>query len=115
MKYEALQRTVTGHKRQLDSMRQRLGSASDSVKSAIQNELDSLELRILRSESMLDARRAEYGDLPRNAKNYMPVTLRFGVIESRSDKRALGTLSKYLKSNNARIMDAAASRVGIDR
>ena len=90
-------------------------TASDSIKGAIQSEMDNLELRILRSESQLDARRAEYDDLPRVTRNYMPVTLRFGVIESRTEKRAMATLSKYLKNNSSRIATAAAGQAGFER
>ena len=112
---QALQRSVTRNRRQLDGMRQRLGTASDNIRATLQSEMDSLELRILRSESLLDAQRAEYEDLPRVAMNYMPVTLRFGVIESRSEKRALGTLAAYLENNSSRITDVAANQMGISK
>lgn len=112
---EALQRSVTRTKRQHESMGRRMLTASDSIKGAIQGEMDSLELRVLRSESLLDARRAEYDDLPRVTKKYMPVTLRFGVIESRTEKRAMATLSKYLKNNSSRIATAAAEQAGFER
>ena len=112
---QALERSVTRDRRQRDSMRQRMAAASESIRDAVQADLDLLELRILRSESLLDARRAEYADLPRPAISYMPVTIRFGVIESRSQKRALATLAAYLEKNSVRISDTAAGKLGIAR
>lgn len=109
---KALERSVLRDQRQLDGMRERMATASDSIKEATQEEIDRLELRILRNESLLDARRAEYQDLPQFAKNYMPVSIRFGVIESRSQKRALSTLADYLESNSSRIAGAASAAAG---
>jgi hypothetical protein len=112
---QALQRSVTRDKRQLDSMRQRLATASDSIKDAIQGEMDSLEIRVLRSASVLDARQAEYADLPLPERNYMPVSIRFGVIESRSEKRALGSLAAFLDENSSQIVDVTANKIGLER
>lgn len=112
---QALQRSVTRDKRQRDGMQRRLAAASENIRGSIQDEIDSLELRILRAESLLDARRAEYDDLPSSAFYYMPVTIRFGLIESRSEKRALGALAEYLERNSARIADTAANKMGLER
>jgi hypothetical protein len=112
---QALQRSVTRDKRQRDGMQRRLAAASANIKGSIQSEIDSLELRILRAESLLEARRAEYEDLPSSSNNYMPVTIRFGIIESRSEKRALGALAAFLKNNSSRIADTATGKKGLER
>ena len=112
---QALKRSITRNQRQLESIRMRKANASDNIKDAIQDEMDGLELRILRSESLLDARRAEYQDLPLKEINYMPVTIRFGIIESRNEKRALSTLAGLLEKNSARIASATEERIGIER
>lgn len=115
---KALERSVVRDKRQLEGMRERMKTARESILAATRKEMDGLELRILRNESLLDARRAEYLDLPQLEKNYMPVSIRFGVIESRSQKRALSTLAAYLESNSSRIAGAAgaaASKMAIER
>jgi hypothetical protein len=112
---KALQRSITRKQRQLDSIQMRKANASDNIKDAIQDEMDGLELNILRSESLLDARRAEYQDLPLKEINYMPVTIRFGIIESRSEKRALGTLAALLEKNSSRIASATEEKIGIER
>jgi hypothetical protein len=112
---QALQRSITRNQRQLDGMRLRMANASDNIKGAIQDEMDGLELRILRSESLLDARRAEYQDLPLKEINYMPVTIRFGIIESRSEKRAMGTLAAFLDKNSSRIVSTTEDKMGIER
>ncbi len=115
---KALERSVIRDIRQLEGMRERMKTASESILAETQKEMNGLELRILRNESLLDARRAEYLDLPQFERKYMPVSIRFGVIESRSQKRALATLSAYLESNSSRIAGAAgaaASKMAIER
>ena len=115
---QALERSVTRDQRQLDGMRERMITASESIRDEIQEEMDRLELRILQNESLLDARQAEYQDLPQFEKNYMPVSIRFGVIESRSQKHALSTLASYLEHNSSRIAGAAgamASKMTVER
>jgi hypothetical protein len=106
---KALERSIVRDRRQLEGMRERLATASDNIKAATQIEMEGIELRILRNESLLDARRAEYLDLPQFEKNYMPVSIRFGVIESRSPKRALSTLASYLESNSSRMAGGNAT------
>jgi hypothetical protein len=99
---QALERSIVRDRRQLEGMRERLATASDSIKAGMEIEMEGIELRILRNEALLDARRAEYLDLPQFEKNYMPVSIRFGLIESRSPKRALAALGSYLESNSSR-------------
>jgi hypothetical protein len=100
---KALERSIVRDGRQLDAMRERLASASNSMTDSIQFEIEVLEIRILRNETLLDARRAEYMDLPQFERNYMPVSIRFGVIESRNQKRARSTLGSYLENNRSLI------------
>ncbi len=103
---KALERSIVRDGRQLEGMRNRLASADGSLTDSIEFEIEVLELRILRNETLLDARRAEYLDLPQLERNYMPVSIRFGVIESRNQKRAKSTLAAHQETNRARITAA---------
>ncbi|MBT8079703.1 MAG: hypothetical protein KJO31_14080, partial [Gammaproteobacteria bacterium] len=112
---EALERKVVRHRRTLDALHERLAAASENVHDAILKEMDDVEFRTLRAESLLVARRAEYDDLPQNERHYMPVTVRISVIESRSEKRALSTLAKHLDKNSKQLATVATDMMGFER
>lgn len=112
---QALERSVVRNERLLDGLNKRLATASDSVRESLQDEAGNVEFAMLRAESLLDAKRGEYEDLPQAELHYMPVTIRLGIIESRSEKRALNALASVLKGNSARIADTASSSMGYER
>ena len=112
---QSLERSVKHNSRLLEGLKSRLDDASENVRQTMQREMESLEYKVLHMESLLDARRAEYRDLPRQQRNYMPVTIGVGVIESRSEKRALATLASFLKEHRAKIAGAATDAIGFER
>jgi hypothetical protein len=97
---EALERAVVRNERLLEGLNRRVESASGNVQASLQEEAEKVEFKMLRAESLLDAKRAEYSDLPQMESHYMPITVRIGIIESRSAKRALNALASVLKDNS---------------
>ena len=112
---EALERAITRNRRLAEGLERRMDGASETVQVALKMELDQIEFRTLHAESLLDARRLEYEDLPQSEHHYMPVTIRISIIESRSEKRALKVLSAYLEENSSRYADAATDALGVER
>lgn len=112
---QSLERSVKHNSRLMEGLKSRLDGASENVRQTMQREIDSLEYKVLHMESLLDARRAEYDELPRQERYYMPVTIGVGVIESRSEKRALATLSSFLEEHRTKIAGTAADAIGIER
>ncbi len=45
----------------------------------------------------------------------MPVTMRFGITETRSENKARQLLAAILKANSAALTEWAGDRIGIDR
>jgi hypothetical protein len=112
---EALERSVVRDARLLDGIRTRAKTAPPEVRAALDKEMARIRVRIVTSESMLDARHSEYGDLPLSDLSYMPVTMRFGITESRSEKKAMQALAAVLESNKEYVTQTADEMIGIDR
>ena len=112
---EALGRAVVRNRRMLDGINSRIETASENVQASLRSEADKVEFKMLQAESMLDAKKSEYADLPQAELHYMPVTIRLGIIESRSEKRALNALASVLKGNSSRIADSTTDRLGYSR
>ncbi len=112
---QSLDRSVKRNQRLLEGMERRLPEASENVQAGMRTEMDRIELKVLRLESLLDARRAEYAELPLLEREYMPVTIGVGIIESASEKRALRTLASFLESNSSAIGTAAANAINFER
>ena len=112
---KSLERSITQNRRLLDGLKRRLDGTSDAVRQSMQKEIATVEFKLLRMESLLEARQAEYEELPDLDGRYMPVTVGVGVIESRSEKRATRVLAAFLDEHRAVIADTAASAAGIER
>ncbi|NCF23328.1 MAG: hypothetical protein GWP60_02215 [Gammaproteobacteria bacterium] len=112
---QSLERSIKRNIRVREGLNGRLNEASPNVRETMQRQIEETEFTILHMESLLDARRAEYNDLPRQERSYMPVTIGVGVIESRTEKRALATLAGFLKDHRVKIADAASNAIGFER
>ena len=106
---QALERSVKRNQRVLEGMEARMSDASDDAQEKMKSRMANLEYRVLHMESMLDARRLEYDELPKPTRYYMPVTIGVGLIESRSERRALATLGAFLEDHRVEIVDKAES------
>lgn len=112
---DALERTVVRDARLLAGIRKRAGTASPEVRKGLDKEMAKIGVRIVTKEAMLDARRAEYDDLPQSTLLYMPVTMRFGITETRSERKAMQLLADILEANSNAMADTASAMIGIDR
>jgi hypothetical protein len=77
--------------------------------------MTKIGVRVVTKEAMLDARRAEYNDLPQSTLLYMPLTMRFGITETRSERKAMRMLADIVEANSDRLADTASDMIGIDR
>lgn len=112
---EALERAVLRDARQLAGIENRAGSSSNDVLEVLEKEMTKLSVGIIKKESMLEARRAEYDDLQQPTLRYMPVTMRVGITESRSSRRAMQALSYILTANQEVFTEVANDVITIDR
>jgi hypothetical protein len=112
---EALERAVVRDARMLSGIEKRAESADAEVRIGLDKEMAKIRVGIVTKESMLDARRAEYEDLPQPTLLYMPVTVRFGITESRSERLAMQVLAATLEDNKTELAATATNMVGIDR
>ncbi len=112
---EALERAVVRNARLVQGLKQRTATVSPDLKKGLDKEIEKIGVRIISTEAMLDARRAEYDDLPHTKIYYMPVTMRFGITESRSERKTMQVLAAILESNNEALTNTATEMMGIDR
>ncbi len=112
---EALERAVLRDARLLAGIEKRAENASSAVRRALEKEIARLSVSVVTKEAMLEARKAEYEDLPQSTLLYMPVTMRFGVTETRSQRRTMQVLTAMLDINKEVLTDAATDMVRIDR
>jgi hypothetical protein len=105
---EALQRALTRNQRQLAGLDQRIAAAGPDLRNGLTQERTRIAVQNQSQEAELEARRAEYKDLPRAALEFMPVTIEVSVTETESEKKAQVALAEIVGSNS----DLVASAVG---
>jgi hypothetical protein len=76
------------------------GLKQERTRVAVQNQTQSAEL---------DARRAEYQDLPRDPLEFMPVTIEVAVTETESEKKAQVALAELVGSNSGLVASAVGN------
>jgi hypothetical protein len=112
---DALERTVMRDARLLAGIQERARTVSPEVRKGLEKEMTKIGVRVVTKEAMLDARRAEYDDLPQATLLYMPVTMRFGIMETRSERKAMQMLAAIVEANSDKLADTASEMIGIDR
>jgi hypothetical protein len=105
---EALQRALTRNQRQLTGLEQRIAKAPADLLEGMKQERTRLAVQSQAQSAELDARRAEYQDLPRSPLEFMPVAIEVAVTETESEKKAQVALAELVGSNS----DLVASAVG---
>ena len=106
---QSLERSVVRNRRVFEGMKARVPNASEEAQRMLKQEMANLEYKLLHMESLLDARRLEYDELPKPDRYYMPVTIGIGLIESKSERRAFTTLAAFLEDHRVEIVDTAES------
>jgi hypothetical protein len=106
---EALERAVLRNRRVLSGIEQRMSEADASVAKGLKQQALKTEVQIETLSAELDARKAEYIDLPRQPLEFMPVSIEVGVTEKTSEKRALMALAQVIDSGSGEIASVATT------
>ena len=105
---EALKRAMTRDQRMLASLDQRIAGAGADTLEGLKQERTRIAVQYQSQGAELDARNAEYLDLPRTPLEIMPVTVEVAVTETESEKKAQLALADIIGKNS----DLVGSAVG---
>jgi hypothetical protein len=103
---EALKRALTRNQRMLAGMDQRITMAAADTVEGLRQERTRVAVQIQTQEAELDARKAEYQDLPRTPMDFMPVTIEVAVTETESEKKAQLALADIIGQNGGLVGSA---------
>jgi hypothetical protein len=107
----ALKRALQRNQRMVAGMDPRIAAASPAVAAGLTKEKTEIEVQIQAQGAELDARNAEYQDLPRAPLEFMPVTIEVAVTETESEKKARVMLADFIHSNSDMVGSAVGSSV----
>jgi hypothetical protein len=105
---EALNRALTRNQRLIANLDERIATAGSDVAEGLKQERIRVAVQNQTQAAELDARNAEYQDLPRAPMEFMPVTIEVAVTETESEKKARLALADIIGKNS----DTFASAVG---
>jgi hypothetical protein len=105
---EALNRALTRNRRILASLDQRIAAADADTVDGLKQERTRIAVQNQAQAAELDARKAEYQDLPHATLEFMPVTIEVAVTETESEKKARLALADIIGKNG----DVLGSAVG---
>ncbi len=105
---QALQRALTRNERMLADLDRRIVVAPPDLSAGMKQERTRIAVQNQTQAAELDARKAEYQDLPLAPLEFMPVTIEVAVTETESEKKAQVALAEIVGSNS----DLVASAVG---
>ena len=106
---EALTRAQTRDRRMLAGLDQRIASADAATIDGLKQERTRIAVQIETLGAELDARNAEYRDLPRTPLEFMPVTIEVAVTETESEKKAQLALAEIIGKNSGLLGSAVGS------
>lgn len=106
---EALQRAQTRSQRQLAALDQRIAAATGDVADGLKQERTRLTVQSQSQGAELEARKAEYQDLPRTPLEFMPVKIEVAVTETESEKTARLALADIIGKNGSVVGSAVGS------
>ncbi len=89
----AARRSISRNRRVVEELQRRIGAATPQMAAALSQEKDSVEVRNQILDAQLQAGIAEYAALPRRKLEFMPVSIRVGITESRTEKAAVLALA----------------------
>jgi hypothetical protein len=96
---EALKRSMVRNERILAGLDQRIAAASADTLDGLKQERTRVAVQDQTQGAELDARNAEYQDLPRTPLEFMPVTIEVAVTETESEKKAQLALADIIGKN----------------
>jgi len=103
---EALRRALTRTQRQITALDQRIAAATGDVADGLKQERTRLTVQSQSQGAELEARNAEYQDLPHTSLEFMPVKIEVAVTESESEKKARLALADILGKNGTVVASA---------
>jgi hypothetical protein len=106
---EALQRALTRTQRQITALDQRIAAATGDVAEGLKQERTRLTVQSQSQEAELEARNAEYHDLPHTPLEFMPVKIEVAVTETESEKKAKLALAELIGKNSTVVASAVGS------
>jgi hypothetical protein len=106
---DALKRAQTRNQRILDSLDQRIATATPDTLEGLKQERTRIAVQSQTQGAELDARNAEYLDLPRTPLEFMPVTIEVAVTETESEKKARLALADIIGKNSDVVGSAVAT------
>jgi hypothetical protein len=106
---EALKRALTRTQRQITALDQRIAAATGDVADGLKQERTRLTVQSQSQEAELEARNAEYQDLPRTPLEFMPVKIEVAVTESESEQKAKLALADIVGKNGNVVASAVGS------
>jgi hypothetical protein len=104
----ALKRALTRNRRLLAGVDQRIAAASPDIAEGLKQERLRIAVQDQEQAAELDARNAEYQELPRTPMEFMPVTIEVAVTETESEDKARLALADIIGKTS----DTVASSVG---
>lgn len=109
---DALQRSIARSQRIMVGLDERIAAAGPKLAAPLRQEKLRQEVQRQSAEVELEARRAEYAELPRQQLAFMPVSIEVGVTETKSEKPALLALANVMQQNSGQLASAATSAAG---
>ena len=106
---EALKRAQTRNQRLLAGLDQRIAAAGPDIVEGMKQERARISVQYQEQSAELEARQAEYHDLPRAPLEFMPVTIEVAVIESESENKARLALADIVGKNGGTVASAVGS------
>lgn len=106
---EALQRALTRTQRQIAALDLRIAAATGDVAEGLKLEHTRLAVLSQSQGAELEARKAEYQDLPRAPLEFMPVKIEVAVTESESEQKAKLALADIIGKNGNVVASAVGS------
>ena len=103
---EALKRALSRNRRQLANLDQRIATAGADLLDGLKQERTRLAVQNQAQDAELDARNAEYQELPRTPLEFMPVTIEVAVTESESEKKSRLALADIIGKNSGMVAAA---------
>ncbi len=106
---DALKRALARNQRQLANLDQRIAAAGADISEGLKLERTRIAVQNQSQAAELDARNAEYQELPRTPMEFMPVTIEVAVTESESEKKSRLALADILGKNSGVVASAVGS------
>ncbi|GAC1664940.1 MAG: hypothetical protein NVS9B2_03320 [Steroidobacteraceae bacterium] len=106
---EALTRAQVRNRRVLAALDQRIAAAGIETADGLKQERTRIAVQTEILGAELEARKAEYQDLPRVPFEFMPVTIEVAVTETESEKKAQLALADIIGKNGGLVGSVVAS------